>query len=355
MTPPLVSVVIPTYNRAYCIARTIDSALSQTHDRVEVLVVDDGSRDATGDLVAERYRDEPRVRYVRQQNAGVSAARNHGLRLARGELIALLDSDDVWLPWKLEAQVACLTALPRAGMVWTDMDAMDPDGEIVARRYITTMYSAYRWFTRDELFQRSQPFSDVSPTLAARLDHPRLYSGEIFSAMILGNLVHTSTVLLRRERLERVKAFDERLRHSGEDYDFHLRTCREGEVAYLDAVSILYQRGRADQLTFAPKFAIHMATNFLRTVAPTITRDRDRIRLPQVVLDEVLAEAHAWVGECHLDRGEHDAARPHFAASLRWRPRQPKVLGFLALSLLPPRTVESLRHGFRRLKAGARA
>src|SRR5262249_18289202 len=83
--------------------------------------------DGTRELIAERYRDEPRVRYIHQSNAGVSAARNHGLRLARGQYIALLDSDDIWLPWKVEAQLACLDALPTAGMIWTDMDAIGPD------------------------------------------------------------------------------------------------------------------------------------------------------------------------------------------------------------------------------------
>jgi glycosyltransferase involved in cell wall biosynthesis len=346
----LVSVVIPTFNRAYCLAATVDSVLAQTHRELEILVVDDGSTDGTHELLARRYAAEPRLRVLRQANAGVCSARNHGLREARGELVALLDSDDLWLPWKLEAQVACLRAVPEAGMIWTDMDAVRPDGAILARRYLTTMYSAYGWFSREELFERSFPLADVDAELAAALGGPRVYAGDIFSEMVLGNLVHTSTVVLRRDRLERVGGFDERLRRTGEDYDFHLRTCREGPVAYLDVASILYRRGEADQLT-SPELSIVRAQNFLRTIAPVIERDRDRIRLPRVMLDEVLAEAHAWIGGLHVERGEHLAGLRHLALSLRHKPRQPRVAGFLALGLLPVGVSDGLRRAYRRAKA----
>ena len=95
----LVSVVIPTYNRGDCIERTIDSALGQTHQNVEILVVDDGSTDDTRQRIERRYGLDARVRYLHQQNQGVSAARNTGLQNVRGDFVALLDSDDVWMPW----------------------------------------------------------------------------------------------------------------------------------------------------------------------------------------------------------------------------------------------------------------
>src|ERR1044072_3350968 len=166
MNGDLVSVVIPSYNRAYCIATTVDSTLAQTHKNLEVLIVDDGSKDETRDLVEARYRDEPRVRYIYQQNAGVSAARNHGLGLARGQFIALLDSDDIWLPWKIEAQLRCLEAVPTAGVIWTARVAIGPDGEIQYRRYLTRMYTAYRKFPREQLFRESRPLASIDPALA---------------------------------------------------------------------------------------------------------------------------------------------------------------------------------------------
>ncbi len=106
MHDELVSVVIPSYNRAYCIADSVGSVLDQTYGNLEVIVVDDGSNDNTEEVVASI--DDGRVRYVRQNNAGACVARNHGVDLARGSLIAFHDSDDLWLPQKLERQVHAL-------------------------------------------------------------------------------------------------------------------------------------------------------------------------------------------------------------------------------------------------------
>jgi glycosyltransferase involved in cell wall biosynthesis len=103
MHPPRVSIVIPTYNRAWTLAEAIDSVLGQTFASFEIIVVDDGSTDGTARLL-QRYGSA--VRVLRQINQGVSAARNAGIRSARGELIALLDSDDLWRPEKLARQVA---------------------------------------------------------------------------------------------------------------------------------------------------------------------------------------------------------------------------------------------------------
>lgn len=354
MTEDLVSVVIPSYNRAYCITTTVDSVLAQTHKNVEILIVDDGSSDGTRDLIADCYRGEPRVRYIHQANAGVSAARNHGLRLARGQFVALLDSDDLWLPWKVEAQLRCLEALPTAGMIWTDMDAIGPDGQLQYRRYLTRMYSSYRKFTREQLFRESRPLSSIDASLAKTLSDPHVFLGDIFSPMITGNLVHTSTVLLRRERFEKVREFDVNLRYSGEDYDFHLRTCREGDVAYLDASSILYQRGRGDQLTVNPAFTVHMAENFLKTVNKALARDRERVTLSPRMLDHVMAEAHAWVGEQRLELGEHDEARRHLGTSLRFRPWQPRVAALLGAAVLPKGAADRIRASYRALKSRLR-
>jgi glycosyltransferase involved in cell wall biosynthesis len=103
MSDGVVTVLIPTYNRAYCLARAIDSALAQSYPHLEVLIVDDGSTDSTRKLVEGTYGGDRRVRYLYQPNGGVSSARNHGLRQARGDYVAFLDSDDVWKPWKLQA------------------------------------------------------------------------------------------------------------------------------------------------------------------------------------------------------------------------------------------------------------
>jgi glycosyltransferase involved in cell wall biosynthesis len=126
---PEISVVIPTYNRARYVTRAVDSVLAQSLAACEIIVVDDGSIDETERLL-EPYRD--RIQYIRQPNAGVSAARNAGIAVARGEWIAFLDSDDEWLPEKLAVQADCILVHPEivahvtnAKMVFADGNTLD--------------------------------------------------------------------------------------------------------------------------------------------------------------------------------------------------------------------------------------
>jgi glycosyltransferase involved in cell wall biosynthesis len=121
-----VSVVIPAYNAAWCLARAIDSVLAQTHRDFELLVVDDGSTDATAELV-QRYGAG--VRLVRKPNGGLSSARNAGIREARGAYVAFLDADDRWLPDKLKRQVAWMREHPRAVFCSTAARVVDARGE----------------------------------------------------------------------------------------------------------------------------------------------------------------------------------------------------------------------------------
>src|SRR3569833_1749272 len=197
------------------------------------------------------------------------------------------------------------------------------------------MYTSYRRFTRDQLFRESRRLSSIDARLANDLSDPQVFLGDIFSPMITGNLVHTSPVLMRRERFEKVREFDVSLLHSGEDHDFHLRSCREGDVAYLDVPSILYQRGRADQLTVIPANTVHMAENFLKTVNKALARDRERVTLSPAMLNHVLAEAHAWSGEQRLLAGDRGKAWRHLGTSLRFRPWQPRVAAMFGAALFP--------------------
>lgn len=184
---PETSVIIPTWNRRDLIARAIDSVLAQTRTVDEIIVVDDGSTDGTGQYLAGRYGE--RIVYVHQDNAGVSAARNRGLALARGRYLALLDSDDEWLSEKTERQVAFLESHPDIGMALCSVFRVNPDGSQIdvfdRRLQIPTDGPALRWVLRD-------------PALAPL------------------------SVLMRREVYETVGGFDESLR-TAEDLDFHLR------------------------------------------------------------------------------------------------------------------------------------
>ena len=123
---PTVSVVIPLFNARDVIRDTIQSVLAQTFRDFEVIVVDDGSRDGSASVVCG-FGDA--VRYVYQPNAGVSVAMNHGMALSKGDLIAFLDNDDVWLPWKLEQQVVFLDRKPACGLVNCDLEYISETGE----------------------------------------------------------------------------------------------------------------------------------------------------------------------------------------------------------------------------------
>jgi hypothetical protein len=212
------------------------------------------------------------------------------------------------------------------------------------------MYHAYRWFTDEQLFPESHPLCEIAPDLASVVGDSRLRIGEIFSQMIMGSMVHTSTVVLRRDRLARVGAFDESLRYSGEDYDFHLRTCREGPVGLVDLPAIRYQQGMADRLT-GQKYRIHMAENLLRTLEPIIARDRAAIRLPDEMIRRKLAEAHAWIADERLELGEAAEARRHYLVSLRHWPWQPALARRIPFAAMPWGTGVVLRRWVRAAKA----
>ena len=168
---PFISVIVPVFNGEHFLAPALDSILAQRYEPLELIVVDDGSTDATPDVVG-RYREQ--LRYVRQENAGPAAARNTGITAARGELLAFLDSDDIWLPGKLERQVARFTARPELEYCTTlvqnfwEPKLADEAASYRGRRYAAPL-PGY-WF--GALIARRELFSRVG-LLNAR-DFPRL-------------------------------------------------------------------------------------------------------------------------------------------------------------------------------------
>lgn len=345
----LVSVIIPTHNRAQIIGRAIESALGQTYPRLEVVVADDGSSDDTKSVV-EGYGS--RVVYIRQANAGVSAARNFGLRHARGEFVAFLDSDDAWRPWKVETQIAALARLPQAGVVWTDMAAVDEDDRTIESRYLREMYSAYDKLDLDSTLTPLCQLGSLSPSVPDQFAAAAVRGGDLSSAILLGNLIHTSTVLFRRSWCERTGGFDESYARAGEDYEFYIRLTSAGPVVFIDAPSTLYRIGAADQLT-APAMLLEIARNNLRAVQKWLPESGSQIHLTRREIRERFAESFAWLGEVELEAGHAWMAARRLSRSLTVSPRLDRRAVLLASCVLPPRVREGIRSARRALRSGS--
>ncbi len=207
-----VSVIIPTYNRGWIVREAIDSVLGQTYEDFELVVVDDGSEDDTPTILSE-YGDK--IRVIRQSNRGVSAARNLGIRETSGNLIALLDSDDLWTPKKLERQTAFFRSRPDA---------------LICQTQETWIRNGTR----------------VNPK-----NRHRKPSGSIFEPSLSLCLVSPSAVMFKRELIDEVGLFDETL-PACEDYDLWLRVSIKYPVYLMDEELIVKRGGHEDQLSRNP-------------------------------------------------------------------------------------------------------
>jgi glycosyltransferase involved in cell wall biosynthesis len=334
----LVSVIIPTHNRARIVGRAIESALNQTYQSLQVVLADDGSSDDTQAL-AESFG--PRVIYARQANAGVSAARNFGMRLARGEFIAFLDSDDAWRPWKVEAEIAALHRHPDAGLVWTDMAAVDADDRIIAPRYLRTMYSAYEKVDIAQTLRQVDTLDSLGVNAPEEFLSAEVREGDLSRAILLGNLIHTSTVLFRRSWCERTGGFDQSYERAGEDYEFYIRLSSAGSVVFIDAPSTLYRIGAEDQLT-APSMLLEIARNNLRAIETWLPKSGSRRGLSADEARLRFSESFAWLGEAELDAGHRLNAARRLSESLAVKPGLDKRTVLLASCALPSSVRASL-------------
>ena len=205
-----ISVVIPTNNRAHTLPRALDSVLGQTVPPAEIIVVDDGSTDTTAALLAEHY---PEVHCLpMDNNQGVSAARNAGIRAARGDWIALLDSDDAWKPEKLAHQIRLIRDHPGHRLCHTE--------EIWIRRGVRVNPMKKHAKRGGQLFRDCLPLCVISP----------------------------SSALLRRDLFDDIGLFDEDL-PACEDYDLWLRICATEPVLFVDVPLTVKHGGHADQLS----------------------------------------------------------------------------------------------------------
>jgi glycosyltransferase involved in cell wall biosynthesis len=274
---PAVSVIMPAYNVAPYIGDAIESVLNQTFSDLELLVIDDGATDGSG-LIAESYASrDPRVRVSRQANAGISAARNHGLRLAAAPVIAILDSDDAWQPGYLQAQLSILEA--------------HPDVDIV---------TGNAWFLggpSNGLPARPWPDPRPVPTLAAMLaDETAVFIMSIF----------------RRRLYDAIGPFDETLQ-TNEDYDFWLRAAAAGFVFHRNDQPLGYYRRRHDSLSANE---LRMLSGVVKVFRKTAASLHDR-PVERVILEAQLArfETEVVASEARgaIETGDFAAARRHLA------------------------------------------
>ena len=239
---PLISIILPTFNRKGYIGECIDSVLAQTFRDFELIIVDDGSTDNTFGMLKTYLPD---VILIRQKNRGVSAARNTGLAAARGKYIAFLDSDDLWLPQKISCQIEFFNTHPRAQICQTE--------EIWVRNGVR-----------------------VNP--GKRHKKP---SGMIFEPSLALCLVSPSAVMLHKSLLEKIGTFDEGL-PACEDYDLWLRISCQYPIYLLDRPLTVKRGGHPDQLSRTPGL------------------DRYRIRAIKKIMDSGRLSERQFAAACNM-------------------------------------------------------
>ena len=309
---PMVSVVIPTYNRAGLVQRALASALAQNHRNLEVLVVDDASTDETQSVIAGY--DDSRVRYLRQEtNRGVAAARNRAMREARGDYIAFLDSDDEWLPEKLTHQVEAFSVHgDEVGLVYTGCETVDSFGK-------------------------------------SRFDIP-VHRGNLHSEMLLRNMLigGGSGVMIRRSVVATVGGFDEGL-PAIEDYDYWLRISRFYAFEYVSLPLTRYHDRVVDRRGMEDRRSRDFRANF---EARHVFYLRNRHEMERAGIEHrFLLES----GRRHLKWpfGDPSIGRRYISRAVKKRPFSTELYPWLMYAYLPGETNKYLVSGYRRLQAAA--
>ena len=213
MTSPLVSIVIPTYNCERYIRETVQSIVDQTMADWELVIVDDGSTDATVDIARKL---DPRIQVLEQANAGVCVARNRGFEASRGRFLCFMDHDDIWYPEKLARQMGWMERRPELGVVYSN---------------------CIFWHARDGAFPtpaQMRPADDADV-----LDLP--FTGWVYHQFMLDSCALTSSAMIRREALDACGLFDVDLPYS-EDWDLFLRLSRHYQFAQMHWPSTLYRQ-----------------------------------------------------------------------------------------------------------------
>lgn len=229
---PLISVIIPSYNAAPTIEETLRSIMNQSFIDLEILVINDGSDDETGEIANRLAKEDKRIRVFSYPNEGVSVSRNRGIQLAQGEYLSFIDADDLWTSNKLEAQYEALKIHPQASVAYSWTDNIDGKGNIV-QKGIRTQASGY-----------------ILP--------------ELLQVNLLQN---GSNPLIRRSAFETVGGFDESLLNA-DDWDMWLRLAQHYEFALVPEPQVLYRRSE----TSKSSRVLRMEQNARRVIDKAFTR-----------------------------------------------------------------------------------
>jgi glycosyltransferase involved in cell wall biosynthesis len=297
---PKVSVIIPTYNCAHYVAQAVESALSQTYRDLEVIVLDDGSVDKTAEVM-QRY--EGKVKYIRQENSGLPAARNRAIEASSGEFIALLDADDWWEPHKLSEQVPMLEQDPEICLVYSDLEVVYDDGKIISS------------------FLSSRPLAT---------------DGYVFDRLLHSGFIIPSTVLLRRTHFEEAGMFDESMR-SHEDIDLWLRMCQRWKVA-LVRKPLTHRRQGATNMTSNDSLRSEYNVKLFEKALslPNLSGEQRRTMITR------LGSMYFLRGYYYFSKGSMPECRSSLVQSIRCGVWRNTTLYFIA-SFLPVSLIEVIR------------
>ncbi len=280
---PLVSVVLTSYNHAPYLPQAIESALGQTLREVEIIAIDDASTDGSQEVL-RRYADRLRV-VLHDTNRGTYATLNEGIALTSAPHIAILNSDDVWLPDKLQKQVAVLESDPRVGLVHTGFLVIDAQGHPIEGNPLGIRF------------------------------HPNP-QGDLLAELLTRNLFITSSVMFRRECVERCGQFEEHLFGMG-DWDLWLRIAEHYLIGYVSESVTLYRlHGQNTMYQSARMLADDL----------WIHEERIRKRIPELLkhdgwhMRRAIGVAMAALGVIYARMGQRGEAREAFWQSLRYYP-----------------------------------
>jgi len=305
LSQPTVSVIVPTYNRAALLPRALDSIVAQTFDDWEIVLVDDGSTDNISAVAAEYGEHlEDRFLFIRQSRQGASAARNAGIDACRGRFVAFLDSDDEFLPAKLELQLELFDRCPELGLVYSDYAFIDLDG-----------------VRHDSIFDTVAPlarevqYKKIAPSLC-------VCTGDLFDVLLRGYFIPTIVGVVRREVLGDSIRFP-----VGQDYAeewlFYLTVARSCRAGFADVPLCLHHFTAGSLARTDKQRNTARMCDLLLIIQRTF---EDLSRAQRRIVNRQLAAAYRQMGFDEFRSGRYTDAARHFAEALYHRPR----LGTLA-------------------------